>query len=82
MWALDVSWVQLALKSQRSHADRPGCVTCVCCCTSYPFEIHDDALVLRKMLEHDTAQRFQGEQGGRPARLSGQQTPAPAWQRS
>jgi hypothetical protein len=33
-------------------------------CCSYPFEIHDDALVLRKMLEHDTAQRFQGEQGG------------------
>lgn len=26
---------------------------------NYPFEIHDDALVLRKMLEHDTAQRFQ-----------------------
>jgi hypothetical protein len=25
---------------------------------SYPFEIHDDALVLRKMLEHDNMQKL------------------------
>ena len=36
---------------------------CLLCCVifspcSYPFEIHDDALVLRKMLEHDNAQKM------------------------
>jgi hypothetical protein len=27
------------------------------CCRSYPFEIHDDALVLKKMLEHEEMQQ-------------------------
>jgi hypothetical protein len=39
------------------------CFTDNCCC-SYPFEIHDDALVLRKMLEHDNMQKLTG--GARP----------------
>jgi len=30
----------------------------VCAMCSYPFEIHDDALVLRKMLEHDSMQKL------------------------
>lgn len=44
MWALGVSWVQVAVKSQRSHADRPGCVTCVCWCVAAP------AIPLRSMM--------------------------------
>jgi hypothetical protein len=31
---------------------------------SYPFEIHDDALVLRKMLEHEGAQQRGGSSSG------------------
>jgi hypothetical protein len=32
----------------------------VLCSCSYPFEIHDDALVLRKMLEQDNMQKLTG----------------------
>jgi len=34
---------------------------------SYPFEIHDDALVLRKMLEHDNMQKLGAGQYRRSA---------------
>jgi hypothetical protein len=41
------------------------------CCCSYPFEIHDDALVLRKMLEYDNMQKLGGEAKRRAARGEG-----------
>ena len=45
-----------------------ACVPALLPC-SFPFEIHDDALVLRKLLEHDTQQlagvcRHEGMQTG------------------
>lgn len=44
----------------QQHEWLTDCCVAAVCPSSYPFEIHDDALVLRKMLEHDNAQKLTG----------------------
>lgn len=38
-----------------------------CCERSYPFEIHDDALVLKKMLENENMQQMAAQVAAAPA---------------